>query len=102
MPLQEYDERILLTDPEDEQASAILSETYADVLELATTTDGELGDALDVLQPLLEQYIALTGDDEQAAQQAKEAHADLTEEQVQAIDEAADFVNQTCELTMLL
>lgn len=44
---------------------------------------------------------ALTGDG-QAALDAKEELADLSEEEIQRIDEAADFINETCDLSILL
>jgi len=69
---------------------------------LADTTDGELGEALTELQPLLEQLGSLTGDDEAAAKQAQEELAALSEDEIDNIDDAADYVNETCDLSVLL
>ncbi|WP_343956803.1 hypothetical protein [Yaniella flava] len=69
--------------------------------DLAERTDGELGDALTDLQPLLHQLEALTGDDEQAAAEAQNAVEELSEDELATIDEAANYVNETCDLTVL-
>ena len=80
----------------------MLAATYDAVSALAEHSEGELKDALIQLQPLLNKLEALTGNDEEAALQAKEELAALSEEEIQQIDDAADFVNETCELTVLL
>lgn len=100
--LQEYEQRILEADPEDENTSNVLAATYDDVSALAEHSEGEIGDALTKLQPLLNKLHALTGNDEEAALQAKEELAALSEEEIEEIDQAADFVNETCELEVLL
>ena len=100
--LKDLEQRIIDADPEDPNVSALLADTYSDVSELAGDSEGELGAALDDLQPLLEKLGALTGDDEQAALQAKEDLAELSEDQVTEMDEAANYVNETCELSVLL
>ncbi|NWN89778.1 MAG: hypothetical protein HLX51_14785 [Micrococcaceae bacterium] len=70
--------------------------------DLAERTDRDLGDALSDLQPLLQQLQALTGDDGQAAAEAQNAVEELSEDELATIDEAATFVNDTCELSVLL
>lgn len=100
--LQDYESRIIETDADDENANQMLAETYSDMSDLAERTDGELGDALSELQPLLEQLTALSGEDEQAATQAQETVSELSEEQIENIDEAAELVNETCDLSVLL
>lgn len=100
--LQEYEQRIIDADEAQDNVSDILADTYTDVSELADQTDGELGDALTQLQPLLEKLGSLTGTDEQAALAAKEELAELSEAEIQNIDDAADFVNETCDLEVLL
>ncbi|HEY4577171.1 MAG TPA: hypothetical protein VIG67_04880 [Yaniella sp.] len=100
--LQEYEQRIIEADPEDENTSNVLAATYDDVGALADEADGEVGDALQTLQPLLNKLEALTGNDEEAALQAKEELAELSEDEIQDIDDAADYINETCELTVLL
>lgn len=100
--LQEYEQRIIDADPDDENTSDVLASTYEDVSELADQTDGELGAALTELKPLLEQIGSLTGNDEEAAKAAQQELAELSEEQIADIDEAADYVNETCDLSLLL
>lgn len=100
--LQDLEQRIIDADPEDANVSDVLADTYMDVSELAAHAEGELGDALTDLQPLLEKLGALTGDDEQAALEAKEELAELSEDQISKMDDAANFVNETCELSVLL
>lgn len=100
--LQEFEVRIIAADAEEENVSDILATTYTDISALAAQADGDLGVALLELQPLLEQLGALTGTDETAAIAAQEALAELSEEEIQAIDDAANYVNETCELSVLL
>ena len=100
--LQEYEQRIIDADPEDQNTSDVLAATYDDVGNLADEADDEVGAALKTLQPFLDKIEAFTGNDEQAAVTAKEQLADLSEEEIQQFDEAADFVNETCELSVLL
>lgn len=98
--LQDYEATVIETDEED--TNEVLTDIYADVSELADRTDGELGDALTDLQPLLQQLEALTGEDEDAAAGAQESVSALSEEEIQDIDEAASYVNETCDLSVLL
>ncbi len=100
--LQDLEQRIIDSDPEDPNVSDVLAATYLDVSQIATESEGELGAALDELQPLLEKLGALTGDDEEAALQAKEELSELSEDQIDAMDQAANYVNETCELSVLL
>ncbi len=80
----------------------MLTETYADISNLAEETEGELGEALTELQPLLLQLEGLTGTDEAAAAEAQETVSELPEEELENIDDAADYVNETCDLSILL
>lgn len=100
--LKEYEQRIIDADATDDGVSDLLATTYDDVSQLADTTDGELGAALSELQPLLEKLGALTGDDEAAATRAQDELAALSEAEIAAMDDAADFVNETCDLSVLL
>jgi len=100
--LQEYEQRIIEADPEDENTSNVLAATYDDVGALADEADGEVGEALKTLQPFLDKIEALTGIDEEAAVAAKEELAELSEAEVQAFDDAADYITETCDLTVLL
>lgn len=98
--LQDYETAVI--EVEEDESNDVLTETYSDMSELAERTDGELGDALTDLQPLLHQLESLTGDDEQAAAEAQETVAELSEDELDNIDEAANYVNETCELSVLL
>lgn len=98
--LQEYEAAVVEADEDD--ANTVLAQTYSDMSDLADQTDGELGAALTDLQPLLQQLEVLTGTDEAAAAQAQETVADLSEEELENIDEAAGYVNDTCDLSVLL
>lgn len=98
--LQDYEATVIETDEED--TNEVLTDIYADVSDLADRTEGELGDALTELQPLLHQLEALTGEDEEAAAEAQEAVSALSEDEIQDIDEAASYVNETCDLSVLL
>ena len=100
--LQDLVQRIIDADPDDGDVNELLSEVYDDVAALAEETDGELGEALTQMQPVFEQFEALVGDDEQAAAAAQEAHAEQSEDEIAAIDEAAEYINETCELSVLL
>lgn len=100
--LQDLEQRIIDANPEDGDVNELLSAVYDEVSTLADTTDGELGDALTQMQPVFEQFEALVGDDEQAAVAAQEAHAAQTEDEIAAIDEAANYINETCQLSVLL
>lgn len=80
----------------------MLAATYDDVSALAERSEGEVGEALTKLQPFLTKLGAFTGDDEDVALEAKEELAALSEDEIQEIDDAADFVNDTCDLTVLL
>ena len=88
--------------PEDGNVNELLSDVYEDVAALAQETDGELGQALSTMQPVFEQFEALVGDDEQAAVAAQEAYTEQSEDDIAAINEAADYINETCELSVLL
>ena len=100
--LQDLEQRIIDANPEDSDVNELLSAVYDEVSTLADTTDGELGDALTQMQPVFEQFEALVGDDEQAAVAAQEAHAAQTEDEIAAIDDAANYINETCQLSVLL
>ena len=100
--LQDLEQRIIDADPDDGDVNELLAEVYDDVAALAEETDGELGEALTQMQPVFEQFEALVGDDEQAAAAAQEAHAEQSEDEIAAIDEAAEYINETCELSVLL
>ena len=97
--LQDLEQRIIEADPDNTQ---LLTEIYDDVVEVAERTDGELGAALLKMQPVFEQFEALVGDDEQAAIEAQQAQAAQSEEEIAAIDDAANYINETCELSVLL
>lgn len=98
--LQEYETAIV--EAEEDDASDLLAETYADMHDLADRTEGELGDALTDLQPLFQQLEALTGEDEDAATEAQESVAELSDDELDTIDESAEYVNETCDLSVLL
>lgn len=98
--LQEYETAIV--EAEEDDASDLLAETYSDMHDLADRTDGELGDALTDLQPLFQQLEALTGEDEDAAIQAQESVAELSDDELGTIDKSAEYVNETCDLSVLL
>lgn len=98
--LQAYETDVVEADEED--ANEVLTETYAELNDLADDTDGELGEALTTLQPLFVQLEGLTGTDETAATEAQETVSELSQEQLEEIDEAADYVNDTCDLSVLL
>ncbi|MDN6173191.1 MAG: hypothetical protein L0J06_10475 [Yaniella sp.] len=98
--LQEYETDVVEAD--EDHANEVLTATYADMNDLAEETEGELGEALVELQPLFLQLESLTGADETAAAEAQETVAELSEEELDNIDDAADYVNETCELSVLL
>ena len=91
-----------MVEADEEEANEVLTETYAELNDLVDDTDGELGEALTTLQPLFVQLEGLTGTDETAAAEAQETVAELSEEELEDIDEAADYVNETCDLSVLL
>ena len=97
--LQELEQRIIEADPDNTQ---LLTEIYDDVVDVGERTEGELGVALLKMQPVFEQFEALVGDDEQAAIAAQKAQAAQSEEEIAAIDEAANYIDETCELSVLL
>ena len=99
--LQKY-ERAVLDAHEEEASNKKLSEAYREMSELSEDTGGELGDALTELQPLLQQLQHLTGDNEKAAADAEQQLAQFSDAQLENIDEAADYVNKTCDLSVLL
>lgn len=98
--LQEYESDVVEAD--EDHANEVLTETYADMNDLAEETQGELGEALVELQPLFLQLESLTGSDETAAAEAQKAVSELSEEELETIDEAADHVNEVCDLSVLL
>lgn len=98
--LQEYESDVVEAD--EDHANEVLTETYADMNDLAEETQGELGEALVELQPLFLQLEGLTGTDETAAAEAQKAVSELSEEELETIDEAADHVNEVCDLSVLL
>lgn len=91
-----------MVEADENDANEVLTETYAELNDLAEATDGELGQALTKLQPLFLQLEGLTGTDETAATEAQETVSELSEEELEDIDEAADYVNETCDLSVLL
>ncbi|HIW46495.1 MAG TPA: hypothetical protein H9884_06295 [Candidatus Yaniella excrementigallinarum] len=91
-----------MLDAHEEASNKKLSEAYQEMNDLAENTGGELGDALTELQPLLQQLQHLTGDNEKAATHAEKQLAKFSDEQLETIDEAADYVNETCDLSVLL
>lgn len=91
-----------MVEADENDANEVLTETYAELNDLAEATDGELGEALTKLQPLFLQLEGLTGADETAATKAQETVSELSEEELEDIDEAADYVNETCDLSVLL
>ena len=91
-----------MLDAHEEASNNKLSEAYQEMNDLAENTGGELGDALTELQPLLQQLQHLTGDNEKAATHAEKQLAKFSDEQLETIDEAADYVNETCDLSVLL
>ena len=97
--LQELEQRIIEADPDNTQ---LLTEIYDDVVDVGERTEGELGAALLKMQPVFEQFEALVGDDEQAAMAAQKAQAAQTEEEIAAINDAANYINETCKLSVLL
>ena len=100
--LQDLEQRIIDVDPDADDVNALLADVYDDVAALAEETDGELGEALNTMQPVFDQFEALIGDDEQAAIAAQQAQAEQSEEGIAAIDEAANYINETCDLSVLL
>lgn len=91
-----------MVEADENDANEVLTETYAELNDLAEATDGELGEALTKLQPLFLQLEGLTGTDETAATEAQETVSELSEDELEDIDEAADYVNETCDLSVLL
>lgn len=69
--LQEYETDVVEAD--EDHANEVLTETYAELNDLAEETEGELGEALVELQPLFLQLEGLTGADETAAAEAPRA-----------------------------
>lgn len=98
--LQEYETDVVEAD--EDHANEVLTETYAELNDFAEETEGELGEALVELQPLFLQLEGLTGADETAAAEAQKAVSELSEEELDNIDDAADYVNETCDLSVLL
>ena len=98
--LQEYETDVVEAD--EDHANDVLTATYAELHDLAEETEGELGEALVELQPLFLQLESLTGADEIAAAEAQETVSELSEEELDNIDDAADYVNETCDLSVLL
>ena len=98
--LQEYETDVVEAD--EDHANDVLTATYAELHDLAEKTEGELGEALVELQPLFLQLESLTGADETAAAEAQETVSELSEEELDNIDDAADYVNETCDLSVLL
>lgn len=91
-----------VVEADEDDANEVLTATYADMSDLADQTGGELGEALSDLQPLFLQLEGLTGTDEAAAADAQQTVSELSEEEIENIDEAADYVNETCDLSVLL
>lgn len=98
--LQEHETDVV--EANEDHANEVLTETYAELNDLAEETEDELGEALVELQPLFLQLEGLTGADETTAAEAQKAVSELSEEELEAIDEAADHVNEVCDLSVLL